>query len=184
MHRKEEIWSLRNSQEELAYFVQQALASGTYQSADEFVVEAVRLLKTGRPSARLVSTPRGPSTHGRLNQHARRPGDAIRLALGVGEAGRARELALKGAQRYPAHAELHTWPRGLLAPPPTRSRARVLRGAGVSQGNGVWLKAHRTAYHGRWIALCDGALVRVADSFEALVADLGDTTGLLLTKVV
>ena len=48
----------------------------------------------------------------------------------------------------------------------------------------MWLKAHRTAYHGRWIALRDGALVRVADSFEALVADLGDTTGLLLTKVV
>jgi Arc/MetJ-type ribon-helix-helix transcriptional regulator len=30
---------------ELAYFVQQALASGTYQSADELVAEAVRLLK-------------------------------------------------------------------------------------------------------------------------------------------
>ena len=52
---------------ELAYFVQQALASGTYQSADELVAEAVRLLKdreaerkarlhTGAPAHTDVST--------------------------------------------------------------------------------------------------------------------------------
>jgi hypothetical protein len=34
------------------------------------------------------------------------------------------------------------------------------------------------------VALRDGGLVRDADSFEALVAGLDDTTGLLLTKVV
>ena len=83
----------------------------------------------------------------------------------------------------PAHAELHTYAR-VLAPPTTRvvpvspaSRASV-------KANGAWLKAHRTAYRGRWVALRDGAFVRAADSFEDLVADLGDTTGLLLTKVV
>jgi len=34
------------------------------------------------------------------------------------------------------------------------------------------------------VALRDGALVRAAGSFEALVAGLDDTTGLLLTRVV
>jgi hypothetical protein len=108
---------------------------------------------------------------------------AIRQALETGEVGWARQLALEGAQRYPAHAALQRYAR-VLAPPTTlvvpaspASRASV-------KANGAWLKTHRTAYCGRWVALRDGALVRAADSFEALVADVGDTTGLLLTKVV
>ena len=52
------------------------------------------------------------------------------------------------------------------------------------KASGAWLHTHRTAYYGRWVALRDGALMRAADSFEALVAAVGDTTGLLLTKVI
>jgi Arc/MetJ-type ribon-helix-helix transcriptional regulator len=169
---------------ELAYFVQQALASGTYQSADELVAEAVRLLKDREAERKArLHTPGAPA---HTDVSTSTPDDlvhAIRQALEVGEAGRARELALEGAQRYPAHAELHTYAR-LLAPPTTRVVLASPAARASVKANGAWLKAHRTAYHGHWIALRDGALVRVADSFEALVGDLGDTTGLLLTKVV
>src|SRR5439155_22440648 len=111
------------------------------------------------------------------------PGDqgrAIRQALEAGEAGRARQLALEGAQRYPAHAELHHYAR-VLAPPTTRVVPASPASRASVKANGAWLHTHRTAYSGRWLALRDGALVRAADSFEALVAVLDDAPGLLLT---
>jgi len=169
---------------ELAYFVQQALASGTYQSADELVTAAVRLLKDRE--AERTARPHTPDAPAHTDISTSTPDDlvhAIRQALEVGEAERARQLALEGAQRYPAHTELHTYVR-LLAPPTTRAVPASPAARASVKVNGAWLKAHRTAYHGRWVALRDGAIVRAADSFEALVTDLGDTTGLLLTKVV
>ena len=108
---------------------------------------------------------------------------AIRQALETGEAGRARQLALEGAHRYPAHAELHRYAR-VLAPPTTRVVPASPASRASVKANGAWLQTHRTAYYGRWVALRDGVLVRDADSFETLVAGLDDTTGLLLTKVV
>ena len=167
---------------ELAYFVQQALASSTYQSADELVAEAVRLLKD-REAERKARLHTPAPQHTRTSRPARQTTWCTRFDRpGSGRGGACPRAGIGGAQRYPAHAELHTYAR-LLAPYDPGSAASPAARASV-KANGVWLKAHRTAYHGRWIALRDGALVRVADSFEALVADLGDTTGLLLTKVV
>ena len=91
---------------ELAHFVQQALASGTYQSADDLVAEAVRML-------------RDQEVVRKARQHM--PDDLVRMvrqALETGEAGRARQLAIEGAQRYSDHTELQKYAR-VLAPPTT-----------------------------------------------------------------
>jgi hypothetical protein len=108
---------------------------------------------------------------------------AIRQALATGEVGRARQLALGGTKYYKAHTELQCYARVLASPTTQVVPASPASRASV-KANGVWLHAHRTAYHGRWVALRDGVLMRDADSFEALVAAVGDTTGLLLTRVV
>jgi Arc/MetJ-type ribon-helix-helix transcriptional regulator len=169
---------------ELASFVEQALASGAYPSADALVADAVRVLRD--QEAGRTARPHTPETPGAIDITTSTPDElvrAIRQALAMGEAGRARQLALEGAQRYPTHAELHDYAR-VLAPPMTRVVPASPASRASVKANGAWLHAHRTAYAGRWVALRDGALVRDADSFEALVADLDDTTGLLLTKVV
>lgn len=169
---------------ELASFVEQALASGTYSSVEALVADAMRVLRdqeAGRPAR-----PHTPATPVPLDMTTSTPDElvrAIRQALETGEAGRARQLALEGTQRYPAHAELHQYAR-VLAPPTTRVVPASPASRASVKANGAWLHAHRTAYHGRWVALRDGALVRDADAFETLVAGLDDTTGLLLTKVV
>ena len=166
----------------LASFVQHALASGTYPSADALVADAVRVLRD--QEAGRTARPHPPDAS--LDVATSTPDDlvhAIRQALEAGEAGRARQLALEGAQRYPAHAELQHYAR-VLAPPTTRVVPASPASRASVKANGAWLQAHRTVYRGRWVALRDGVLVRAADSFEALVADVGDTTGLLLTRVV
>ena len=169
---------------ELVSFVEQALASGTYASAEALVADAVRLLRdqeaghTARPP-----TPDAPAPPDVAIDTPDALVQEIRQALAIGEAGRARQLALEGTQRYPAHAELHRYAR-VLAPPTTRVVPASPASRASVKANGAWLHAHRTAYHGRWVALRDGALVRDADSFEDLVAGLTDTTGLLLTRVV
>ena len=67
---------------ELASFVQQALASGTYQSADELVAEAVRVLRDreaerqARPHTPDTPAPAGPARRSRAA-----PGGALPRAL-------------------------------------------------------------------------------------------------------
>jgi Arc/MetJ-type ribon-helix-helix transcriptional regulator len=169
---------------ELAPFVEHALASGTYPSTDALVADAVRVLRDQEAGRTARShTPDAPpypdvatSTPDALVQ-------AIRQALETGEAGRARQLAVEGAHRYPGHAELQRYAR-VLAPPTTRVVPASPASRASVKANGAWLHTHRTAYRGRWVALRDGVLVRDADSFETLVAGLDDTTGLLLTTVV
>jgi Arc/MetJ-type ribon-helix-helix transcriptional regulator len=169
---------------ELVSFVEQALASGTYTSAEALVADAVRMLRD--QDAGRTARPHTPEIPVVIDITTSTPNElvrAIRQALATGEAGRARQLALEGAQRYPTHAELHDYAR-VLAPPTTRVIPASPASRASVKANGAWLHAHRTAYAGHWVALRDGALVRDADSFEALVAGLDDTTGLLLTKVV
>ncbi len=160
---------------ELASFVEHALASGTYPSADALVADAVRVLRD-QEAGRLARphTPHAPAHPDVATSPPDELVQAIRQALATGEAGRARQLALEGAQRY---ARVLSPPTTQVVPASPASRASV-------KANGAWLHTHRTAYAGRWVALRDGALVRAAGSFEALVAGLDDTTGLLLTRVV
>ena len=169
---------------ELASFVEHALASGTYPSAEALVADAVRVLRdqeaghTARPH-----TPDAPAPLAVATSTPEEFVQAIRQALATGEAGQARQLALEGAQCYPTHAALQHYAR-VLAPPTTRVVPASPASRASVKANGAWLSTHRTAYVGRWVALHDGTLLRDADSLEALVAAVGDTTGLLLTKVV
>ena len=169
---------------ELASFVEHALTSGTYPSAEALVADAVRLLRD--QEAEHTVRPHMPDAPAHPDVALSAPDalvQAIRQALGTGEAGRARQLALEGAQHYPAHTELQRYAR-VLAPPTTQVVPASPASRASVKANGAWLHAQRTAYHGRWVALRDGVLVQDADAFEALVAAVGDTTGLLLTRVV
>ncbi len=169
---------------ELASFVARALASGTYPSTEALIADAVRVLRD--QEAGRIARPHTSGAPAHPDVATSPPDDlvqAIRQALATGEAGRARQLALEGAPRYPAHMELQRYAR-VLAPPTTQAVPASPTSRASVKSNGAWLHAHRTAYAGRWVALHDGALVRAADSFEALMAGLDTTTGLLLTRVV
>ena len=100
---------------ELAHFVQQALARGTYQSEEELMAEAVRVLK-----ARVSRQEAGQQPNGSpMDTSPQTPDEyvhAIAQALDTGDPVQARTLALAGAERYPQHAALRTYAQ-VLAPP-------------------------------------------------------------------
>ena len=76
---------------ELASFVEHALASGTYPSADALVADAVRVLRDQEAGRRRVHT--RPTTPVHPDVATSTPDElvhAIRQALATGEAGRAR----------------------------------------------------------------------------------------------
>jgi Arc/MetJ-type ribon-helix-helix transcriptional regulator len=164
---------------DLAQFVQDALASGQYQSAEELVCEALHVLRehAHRPGAHIHPDEAHPESP---PQSADAYVCAIAHTLSTGEFGRARQLALEGAERYPAHAELTKSARVLA--PPTVTRAHRPHTA-VIQANRAWLKAHRQDYAGQWIALRDGHLLAAAPSFDQLVAQVDETHDVLLTKL-
>ncbi|MFQ5419304.1 MAG: hypothetical protein ACE5FD_10800 [Anaerolineae bacterium] len=107
---------------------------------------------------------------------------AARLALRVGAHLIARECALTGVERFPEHPELQKMAR-ILDPP----KARVIKSKPNTswQYNKAWLQAHWHEYIGRWVALKNGELFAVADSFNELVAQTGDLKGkdILVTLV-
>ena len=165
---------------ELAHFVQQALARGTYQSEEELMAEAVRVLKE-RGSA--VQQPHG----GLLDTPPQTPDayvHAIAQAPDTGDPVRARTLALAGAEHYPQHAELHTCAHVLAPPTATVVPATPASRAAV-KANNAWLTAHREAYRGCWIALRAGQLLHASPSLEDVVTHVGDVRGrgILLTKI-
>jgi hypothetical protein len=104
----------------------------------------------------------------------------VHLALRVGAFLFARELSTEGARRYPHNPELQRY-AGVLAPP------KVVRSdlapAPSVKANRNWLKEHVQSYKGRWVALQNGELKGVANSLDELVERLGDTKGMLLTRV-
>jgi hypothetical protein len=104
----------------------------------------------------------------------------VKLALKAGAFLFARELSADGSKRYPEHAELAKAAR-ILAPP------KVIRSdlppRPWVKANREWLKEHARDYRGRWVALRKGKLAAVADSFEEVVAHVGNVKGVLLTKV-
>ena len=104
----------------------------------------------------------------------------IKLALKAGVFLLARELASEGAKRHPEHEELQKSARVLAPPKVIRSD---LPPAPSVKANREWLKAHAKNYRGRWVALRNGELVRVANSFDELLEQVDDTQGILLTKV-
>ena len=101
---------------DLEAFVRQEIANGKYQSEEDLLAQAVRLLRD-HESGKAVPQPK--SDEG-MDQSVRTPDDivsGIDQALTRGEAELARQLAVEGAERYPNHDELNKCAR-VLAPPP------------------------------------------------------------------
>jgi Arc/MetJ-type ribon-helix-helix transcriptional regulator len=168
---------------ELAHFVQPALASGTFQSEEDLLVEAVRLLKE-RVSRREALQQRNGGT---IDTPPQTPDEyvlAIAQALATGDPVRARALAMEGAEHYPQHAELHTCAH-VLAPPTGKVVAATPVSRAAVKANNTWLTVHWEAYRGNWIALRAGQLLHASPSLDDVVAHVGDVRGrgILLTKI-
>jgi hypothetical protein len=170
--------SLNSLPADLTQFVHDALASGKYPSTEALVCDALQTLRAQED--RGTAPPEHAPPPANPPQSPEEYLQALAHALRTGEFGRARQLATEGAARYPAHAELAKSAR-ILAPP-TVIRASRPHTAAV-RANRAWLKAHRQAYAGQWIALRDGHLLAAAPSFDALVARVRETHDVLMTKL-
>ena len=166
---------------ELVQFIDDAVASGQYQSTEELVCDALQVLREqvhrrGVPvspdEAHPASPPQSPDDYLQALAHA----------LRTGEFGRARQVAMEGAERYPAQNELQMCAL-VLAPPAVRTVPASAASRASVKANNAWLKAHWQDYRGQWVALRDGQLVYAASSFDDLVAHIGDPHGALLTKI-
>ena len=92
----------------------------------------------------------------------------------------ARELSAEGVRRYPHNSELQKYARALAPPKVVRSDLAPTLSI---RANRNWLKEHVQSYKGRWVALRNGELQGMANSLDDLVEQLGDTKGMLLTRV-
>lgn len=118
-----------------------------------------------------------------IDWSARSPENLLRgvhLALRVRAFSVARELSAEGARRYPNNPELQKYARVLAPPKVVRSD---LAPTPSVKANRNWLKERAQSYKGRWVALRNGELKGVANSLDELVEQLGDTKGMLLTRV-
>jgi hypothetical protein len=164
---------------DVAQFVDDVLASGKYPSAEALVAAALQVLRQqeeDRGTPRPGAVPEAGSLPASPDDHLQ----ALAGALRTGEFGRARQLALEGAACYPDHAELTKAARVLA--PPTVTRAPHPHTANIP-ANRAWLKAHRHAYAGQWVALHDGHFLAAAPSFDALAAQVDATPDVLMTKL-
>ena len=119
----------------------------------------------------------------RMDWQQRSPDDFLRgvqLALTAGAHLAARNLSARGSARFPDHAELQKYAR-ILAPPKVVTRNISPRSDWTADR--AWLMKHGDDYRGRWVALHDGELMSVANTLRSLTEQVGDTQGLLLTKV-
>jgi len=122
------------------------------------------------------------ATYRRMNWSRRSPEDimqAVQWALAAGAHLAARNLSARGAALYPGHAELQKYAR-VLAPPRTVRRTPADPSV---KANHDWLVKHGAQYRGKWVAIQNGDLLAVADSFLALKSKTGDARNALFTKV-
>jgi hypothetical protein len=103
----------------------------------------------------------------------------IRLALRAGAIGAVENIAIEAMRHHPESTEVQKYAR-LYAPmrriPSQRTIHKVDHAA-----NRTWLEAHAGQYHNQWIAVRDGLLLATASTVQELVAQVGNTRGVLLT---
>lgn len=105
---------------------------------------------------------------------------AIQLALSAGAHLAARNLASQAAKRFPSHPEMQRYNRVLAPPTVTKS---TLPADPSLAANRDWLATCGHLYQGKWVGLRNGQLLDSASSLTALAEQIGDTKGVLLTKV-
>lgn len=166
---------------DIAQFVDDALASGKYHSAEDLVAVALQVLQQqgddqGAPppvdATEAGSPPQSPEDYLQALAHA----------LRTGEFGRARQMALEGAARYPTHDELRKAAH-VLAPPTVCAVPSSAASRAAVKANHAWMKAHWQAHRGQWVAVRDGQLLDATSSFDELLAHIGDPHGVLVTKI-
>lgn len=151
-------------------------ASHHKDEVDEEMARLEEAAKTGKASAFLA-------VQKAMAWEKRSPKDyiqAIQWALSVGAHLVARHLSAQGAGCYPHHAELQKYAHILAPPKVTRSD---LPPDPTLTTNQAWLKSHRDAFLGQWVAIREGQLLGSAASLKSLVDQIDDTKDTFLTKV-
>jgi hypothetical protein len=105
---------------------------------------------------------------------------AIQWALAAGAHLAARNLATRGAERYPDYDELKKYAR-VLAPP--KIIQRNLPPRPDLRANRDWLMRHGDLYRGQWVALRHGEFLGAAPSLQALTEKVGESPDIFFTKV-
>lgn len=108
-------------------------------------------------------------THRTADEYVR----AIDLALKIGAHLAARDLANQGAEIHFDSEELQKYARILAPPQVLRTSARQVD----VLANIEWLKANKSEYKGKWVAIKNGQLMASADSHDELIAGTGKTKG-------
>lgn len=107
---------------------------------------------------------------------------AADLEMERGDWNGAWKIATEGLQHFPDHAELQKYAY-ILAPPKVtvvpRDPSRDVR------ADREWLKQNRAEYRGRWVAIKNGQLLAVGNSYDEVRAQVGPVknTGILITKI-
>lgn len=163
---------------ELEQFVQRKIEEGDYQSPEEAVSAALRLLRKHEDE----SHGQQPA-NGHQDPQTRSADDvlqAISNALSTGKQDLARKLALDGANQYPGHDELQKYAR-VLAPPKV-TQAGQLQTPSI-RASRKWLRAYGQDYIGQWVAVRDGQLLYASTSFEELSAHIDEAENTFITQV-
>ena len=164
---------------ELEQFVQQEITQGKYQSAEDVVSAALRLLQDHESQDQ-----NGHGiAHGPNSAHFHSATDmlqAISHALATGQPELARQVALDGAKQHPDHEELQKYAR-VLAPPTLTQVGRIQTSS--IRASRQWLRAHWQDYVGQWVAVRDGQLLYASPSFDELSAHIDDTANTFITQV-
>lgn len=105
---------------------------------------------------------------------------ATRMALAVGAYLTAREISAKGAALYPKQGDLVKLAHILSAPDVICTDLPAVPTLALDH---QWLRAHRQDYRGKWVALSEGKLIGVGDSFSALTEQITPQPDILFTKV-
>jgi putative addiction module CopG family antidote len=164
---------------ELEQFVQQEIAEGKYQSAEEVVSAALRLLQ--EHEAQSHNGEQFANGHGDTKPHsADNVLQAISNALATGKPGLARKLALDGAKQYPDYEELRKYARVLA--PPTVTQVGQIQTPSI-RASRQWLRAHGQDYIGQWVAVRDGKLLYASPSFDELSAHVDEAENTFITQV-
>ena len=104
----------------------------------------------------------------------------ISLALKSGAYLAARRISEKGIQCFPNNLEMQKYAR-ILAPPQVKA-TNLPPDPGI-KANRNWLKMYSNAYRSQWVALRNGELLGADQSLDQLVVKIGNTQGVLLSRV-
>lgn len=104
----------------------------------------------------------------------------IHLALGIGAYTAVQRMLALGTKYHPDNEQIQKYAH-VLAPP--RVTNRKVSPDPTIRANRDWLMAHGDNYRGKWICLRNGELLGSDDSFDGLIARIGDAKDILITMV-